>query len=122
MEKARKVWESLGFRTEDKKGWNYGFIDGFDHMVYALLGLAVTYLIAHSLGAYGSVLYYILIIYSVLITAMFFAMEVSQAKNMRSKQVWEYWQFWRWHNGRHQDYGLPAIALTITLIIIKGVV
>lgn len=93
-----KWWEKIGLRTEDKKGWNYGFIDGFDHAVYGLV-LSAIWL---PLGA---------------ATVLFcFGSEFDQAYHMRRTQSPQWWNPLTWHIGRHQDWVFPLLSFLVVAL------
>ena len=106
----RKPWEKLKIKTETKNCWNFGFIDGFDHVVYTLIVLSVVY---HFYGFYG------FRIAAIVMPLLFFSMEFIQAYYMRDRQLKRWWEFWRWHNGRQQDYLLPLFAVVFFYLLIR---
>ena len=117
-----KPWEALGIWSDNKGGWNHGFFPGFHHLVYSLIGMGILMLVLPEYirkSQYG--LGIALWIYTGVMTLWFFLNEIWQAYGMRTKQVWHYWRFWEWHQGRHWDYLTPAIGLSFVLFV-RGVI
>ena len=110
-----RVWEYFGLVTDRKGGWNDGFIGGFHHLVYDLIVLVIVLVVFEHFTTLPIPL--VAVTFSVIAVIVHFVMEVRQAKGMRNSpnpgQPYNYWEFWNWHIGRHQDYGVPAVGLWI---------
>lgn len=114
-----KWWEALGLVTDTHKGWNYGFIDGFNHVFWMGLSWVLSYYFfpwVSIAGVSWSVLYFIPIVGGIFL----FLEEMWQARNMRYAQVYDYWKFWKWPQGRHQDV-LLAVLTVVGLNFATGV-
>jgi len=88
---------------DTNKGWNKGNVDGFDHLVYALISYGVGWLI------FPPAIPYIFIVN----TIIWLYLEHSQEKAMVKKSNGT--RKYRWSQKRHQDWGLPTIAGLINL-------
>ena len=103
-----KWFEKIGLKIDTHDGWNKDFIDGFNHLVYAVLGFAITYIAILPTNYSPKIVLGWLVILDLI---FFFLMEVHQAYNMRHRTDYKFYEFWNWSQNRHQDYLLPFLAV-----------